>query len=283
MIWAKLVAVSVGALVLVWAVMAGLGAWLWTGRVAEWQRRLAAVATPVADRYEPAMLAGLPAPVARYLEMVLVPGQDIAGHVAMAHEGTFDMGEAEARWRGFSSRQDVTVSRPGFVWDGRIAMAPGVPVRVIDAYAGGEGALVATLFGLVPLARLEGGGAIAEGELLRWLAETPWYPAALLPGRGVDWTPIDDRSAEARVTDGAVTARLVFRFGADGLVEGVRAAARGRSVGGDMVPTPWVGRWWGYARHGGMLVPTEGEVAWELPSGEKPYWRGRVVAVDYRM
>ena len=281
MVWVKLVAVSVAALGLVWALVAGLGAALWPGRVAEWQRKMAAAEVTVAGRYDPAMLAGLPPPVARYLGLVLEPGQALVGRVAMTHEGSFDMGQEAARWRAFSSRQSVAVARPGFVWDGRIAMGPGVPVRVIDAYAGGEGALVATLFGLVPLARLEGGGAIAEGELLRWLAEAPWYPTALLPGQGVEWVAIDDRSAEARVTDGAVTARLVFRFGADGLVEGVRAAARGRTVGAGIVPTPWVGRWWGYERQAGMLVPMAGEVAWELPEGLRPYWRGRVVSLDY--
>lgn len=281
MIWAKLVAVSVAALVLVWAGVSVLGKVVWPGRVAEWQRRMAAAEVPVAGRYDPAMLAGLPAPVARYLEAVLVPGQPMVARVSMAHEGTFDMGTEAAKWRDFSSTQQVTVARPGFVWDGKIGMAPGMPVRVIDAYAGGEGALIAKIFGLVPVARLEGGGAIAEGELLRWLAEAPWYPTALLPGQGVEWTAIDDRSAEARVTDGAVTVSLVYRFGPDGLVEGVRAASRGRTVGSDIVPTPWVGRWWGYRRRGGMMVPTEGEVAWELPQGLRPYWRGRVTELRY--
>lgn len=281
MIWAKLVAVSVAALVLVWAGVSVLGKVVWPGRVAEWQRRMAAAEVPVAGRYDPAMLAGLPAPVARYLEAVLVPGQPMVARVSMAHEGTFDMGTEAAKWRDFSSTQQVTVARPGFVWDGKIGMALGMPVRVIDAYAGGEGALIAKIFGLVPVARLEGGGAIAEGELLRWLAEAPWYPTALLPGQGVEWTAIDDRSAEARVTDGAVTVSLVYRFGPDGLVEGVRAASRGRTVGSDIVPTPWVGRWWGYRRRGGMMVPTEGEVAWELPQGLRPYWRGRVTELRY--
>lgn len=30
-----------------------------------------------------------------------------------------------------------------------------------------------------------------------------------------------------------------------------------------------------------MLVPLNGEVAWLLPEGEKPYWRGRVSEIAY--
>ena len=31
----------------------------------------------------------------------------------------------------------------------------------------------------------------------------------------------------------------------------------------------------------GMRVPTRGEVAWLLPEGPKPYWRGEVTALRY--
>lgn len=29
----------------------------------------------------------------------------------------------------------------------------------------------------------------------------------------------------------------------------------------------------------GMLVPLEGEVAWLLPEGPKPHWRGRIISL----
>jgi hypothetical protein len=30
-----------------------------------------------------------------------------------------------------------------------------------------------------------------------------------------------------------------------------------------------------------MMVPTSGDVEWQLPTGPLPYWRGRVVSADY--
>jgi len=65
------------------------------------------------------------------------------------------------------------------------------------------------------------------------------------------------------------------------LIETARAAVRGRTLGGRVVPTPWQGRFWNYERRGGMLVPLEGEVAWLPPEGPKPYWRGRITAIEY--
>ena len=51
----------------------------------------------------------------------------------------------------------------------------------------------------------------------------------------------------------------------------MRAEARGRAVGGEMVPTPWQGRFWNYQQRGGMRVPLDSEVAWLPPEGAKPY------------
>lgn len=61
----------------------------------------------------------------------------------------------------------------------------------------------------------------------------------------------------------------------------MRADARGRLVGRQVVPTPWLGRFWDHHERGGMLLPVEGEVAWLLPEGARPYWRGRITAIEH--
>jgi hypothetical protein len=161
-------------------------------------------------------------------------------------------------------------------------MAPGLAVRVHDAYVAGEGILHAALFGVITLTRLRDTTETAAGELMRFLAEAAWYPTVLLPGQGVRWQAVDDRSARATLTDGGLSVTLVFHFGDDGMIEAVSTPARGRLVDGKIVPTPWQGRFWGYCREDGMLVPGEGEVGWILPSGARPYWRGRLAEASYR-
>jgi len=99
-----------------------------------------------------------------------------------------------------------------------------------------------------------------------------------LPGQGVQWEAVDDSSAVATMKDGGITLTMLFRFDERGLIESVRAEARGRTVAGEVIPTPWEGRWSRYEVRDGMLVPLEGEVAWLLPEGRKPYWRGRITS-----
>jgi hypothetical protein len=201
--------------------------------------------------------------------------------VSVAHSGTFNMSETGEQWKPFTSTQRVVTQRPGFDWDGRIAIMPGLPVRVHDAYIAGEGLLHAALFGLVSLVNLHGTPEVAQGELMRFFAEAAWYPTALLPSQGVRWEAVDETSAKATLKDGEITLTMRFRFNENGLIESVRAEARGRIVGGEVIPTPWEGRWSHYELRDGMRIPLEGEVAWLLPEGPKPYWRGRITDIRY--
>lgn len=96
--------------------------------------------------------------------------------VSLEHIGTFNMSETGEQWRPFTSTQRVITRHPGFDWEGRIEMMPGLTVRVHDAYIAGEGVLHATLFGLVSLVNLRGTPEVAQGELIRFFAEAAWYP-----------------------------------------------------------------------------------------------------------
>ena len=135
----------------------------------------------------------------------------------------------------------------------------------------------AAILGILPLASEDGGGALGEAALQRFLAEAVWFPSALEPGDGLAWEPVDDACARATMTVDGVFASLEFHFGGDGLVDEVFAPARARMVDGKAMPTPWRGKHRDYARRDGFLVPTRAEVEWVFPQGPEPYWRGEIV------
>jgi hypothetical protein len=265
------------------AVLVAYGAWRWQARTRALLQRLeAARAAPTTSRFDSAReLAGLPAPVQRYFRTVLADGQSIVTAASLEHHGTFNMSSDGERWVPFTSTQRVLTRRPGFVWDASMPMAPGLAVRVHDAYMAGEGVLHAAMLGLFTVVHLRGTPEVAEGELMRYFAEAAWYPTALLPSQGVRWEAVDDTSARATFVDGDVSLTLTFAFAADGSMASVRAEARGRTVDREVVMTPWEGRWFDVEVREGMRVPTRGEVAWLTPQGRKPYWRGTVTALRY--
>jgi hypothetical protein len=279
------VLVALTVIVAVCLVAAGVlffGAFRWNSGTRELRARLEAARLPIEPKtFDRRELEGLPEPVQRYLRAVLQDGQPIVAAVSVEHTGTFNSSEATQRWKRFTSTQRVITHRPGFDWDARVAMMPGVPVRVHDAYVAGEGTLHAAVFGLVSVVKLRGTPELARGELMRFLAEAAWYPTSLLPSQGIHWQAADDHSARATLEDGGVTVTLLFRFGEDGLIDTVRADTRSRLVGATAVPTPWQGRFWSYAIRDGMRVPLDGEVAWMLSEGARPYWRGQITTVTY--
>lgn len=278
----KILIIATSVVVVAVAAAVAYGALRWEAGTRELRARLEAarisVKPEVVDFRE---LEGLPTPVQRYFRAVLKEGQPMVSGVRVQHRGTFNMGETSEQWKPFTSDQRVIARRPGFDWDARVAMMPGLTVRVHDAYVAGEGILHAAVLGLFSVVNLRGTREVAEGELMRFFAEAAWYPTALLPSQGVRWEGGGARSARATLVDGSVSVTMLFSFNEDGTIETVRAEARGRTVGDQVIPTPWQGRFWNYQQRGGMQVPLDGEVAWLLPEGPKPYWRGRIAEIVY--
>jgi hypothetical protein len=210
----KILLIGVLVLTALAAAAVGMGAVLWNKETAALRSALDAAqqppAPPLVDFRE---LDGLPAPVQRYFRLVLREGRPMVAGARLQHEGSFNMVEGTDAWKPFTSEQQVVTRRPGFDWDGRIAMLPGVTARVHDAYVAGEGRLHASLLGLITVADLRGTQGIAEGELMRFMAEAAWYPTALLPSQGVSWDAIDGRSARATLADGALCASVLTNRG----------------------------------------------------------------------
>ncbi len=139
------------------AVVLAYGSLRWQAATREIRARLEAARLPIQPKtYHAGELEGLPAPVQRYFRAVLRDGQPMVSAVSLEQTGTFNMSETGAQWRRFIATERVTIRRPGFDWEARIVMMPGLPARVHDAYIAGEGILHASLFSLVPLANLRG-------------------------------------------------------------------------------------------------------------------------------
>lgn len=280
--WWKALLIVLLVVVIGVLVVAGIGSQRWKSRTGSLVERLeAARAAFPSQAYDPDQLGGLPEPVVRYFRTVLKPGQPLVTGAEIDHSGTFNMNLEKTQWRPFTSHQWVAAQRPGFVWNARISMIPGLTVRVHDAYVDGEGILTAALFGLFKVADEGSTREMARDEFMRWCMESVWYPTVLLPGSGVRWIGVDRQHARAQFIDGDLAVEILFHFNSDNLIDWARSESRGRMLNGEVSPTPWEGRFWNYSRRQDLLVPLNGDVAWILPEGRKTYWQGRIQSLDY--
>lgn len=282
------------ATLLVFAVgLRALGAARWSELIRKHTTQLEAGRSGSRDRLSSPLrfdmheLEGLPSPVQRYFRAVLTSGQPIIAAATLAMSGTMNMSATGEQWKPFTSQQRVLTRRPGFLWDAQLFIVPGLPVYVEDSYIAGQGRLSAKLVGLFTVADSQGTGEIARGEFMRYLAESPWYPTALLPSQGLRWEAVDDASARATLIDGPIALTLLFRFNEAGLIASVYAEARavgmGKGAGKDgvMVMLPWDCTWSDYQPQGGMLIPMTGEAAWIRPAGRQVYFVGHVKKLSH--
>jgi len=260
-----------------------VGSYIWRRGVARREdaliRRIRLARDTTERPFQRSDLAELPPPVARYLAFAIPDGQRRIRVAGVRWAGDMRL-QPGAEWRPFTAEQRFTVSPPGFVWDARVRMMPVIPVRVRDSYVAGEGQMLGRIAGVVNVVNKGGTREMASSALVRWLGEAAWFPTAFLPGDGVTWQPVDDSTARATVTDGDIRVSGDFRFAPTGEITAM-TAVRYRDVNGTGVETPFEGRYDGFERRQGVMVPQSAEVAWLVPEGRFAYWRGRPTGIAY--
>jgi hypothetical protein len=140
--------------------------------------------------------------------------------------------------------------------------------------------MLGRLGGVINVVNEGGTPEMAQSALARWLGEAAWFPTAFLPGEGITWRAIDDSTARATVTDGALSVSADFQFAGSGELIGM-SAMRYRDVNGRGVLTPFEARYTSFARREGVMIPSSAEVAWLLPEGRYAYWRGEPASLRY--
>lgn len=269
------------AVAIVLAAACGAGLSIAAGMMS-WNKDTAARTTLLASGtavavVSPADFAALPPAVARYFARSLQDGRRrVRSAIATQHAEFFINGA----WRDLRATQHFRATPPGFVWDARIQMAPLMPASVRDAYVDGRGSMQASMFGLYTIVDQANLPELNAGALQRFLGEAIWIPTALLPSAAVRWSPRDDRSASVSITDHGLTVSLVFEFNSDGDVVRI-SGDRYKESNGAYTLQPWLITCGDHTERSGVRIPLSCEVAWAGRNGPEPYWRGRLVSIDY--
>jgi hypothetical protein len=207
-------------------------------------------------------LAGLPAPVQRYLRFAGVVGKRPIRSARVVQRGGFRLAQ-DRDWLPFTAQETYTTDPPGFIWQARMSMF-GLPILVVrDHYREGEGRILAKIGGLATMAD----DRADEASLMRYFNEMMWLPTAFLADN-VQWEAIDDRTARATFTDQGMAATAVFYFGDDGEIVNFEAD-RLSSATGEI--ERWVTPIEAYGEFQGFRVPVSGQGTWKLDGGDFTY------------
>ena len=274
--------------VVLWAVVMAVGAigtiasvnnLRFSRRVAREAREMTASAAEAAPPIAKSRLSSLPPPVQRYLAKALDGRRDPIRRVRLRHGGSFRP-SLTGSWRPIRGEQYFNASPPGFIWWGRIRMAPGLWIEARDRSVEGAGNMLVTFESTITMAN-SSGPQLDRGALLRLLGEMAWFPTAFLDDRYVRWSAVGERRATATLEVNGRTVSSEFAFGPDDLPT-MFSAERYRDVGGGKSElTPFVGRLSDFRRVDGVLVPYRVIAAWVLDGKPIDYANFEVQQLEF--
>lgn len=165
-------------------------------------------------------LTGLPEPVQRYFKHVLKEGQPYISYVRLKHKGQFKT-NLKKNWVDITGEEYFTTEKPGFIWKGITSM-----FVARDMYINNKGGLTATIFSLINVVDAKGEN-YNQGELLRWLSESVWFPTNLLPSENLKWTAIDSFSANLTFNYNGLSLFYFINFNEEGEIVQMENAVYG--------------------------------------------------------
>ena len=224
-------------------------------------------------------LEGLPEPVQRYFKYALRNGQEHIKFVRLKQVGEFRMKENQP-WMPIKAEQYFTTEDPAFIWRVKFTIAPFIWIEGRDMYYQGRGNMLIKLLSTVTVADATG-SEMDVSSLIRFLAEAPWFPTALLPSDYIEWKEIDSNSAQAIIKDNGYTALGIFTFNEKGEIIKFVSNDRYMEVDGKYFREQWGGYYRNYQEINGMKIPIEAEVEWNLSDRDLQYAKLKITDIQY--
>ncbi len=191
-----------------------------------------------------------------------------------AQQGTLRTDPA-GKWMGFTASQWMSAGQTAFCW--RAKTGPLGALRVEDSLVADRAMGGVSILGLVPLARAQASPALLKGQVMRYLAELPWVPDAILCNAHLSWTVSSPETLSVSAAIGDIRGQVRFSLDREGLparIEGLRP----REEKGVFRERPWHGQFRDFRSLGGRLIPHQGAVAWVLDGEPCEVWRGSLTS-----
>jgi hypothetical protein len=213
---------------------------------------------------------GLPEPVQRYFKHVLKDGQPYISYIRLKHNGQFKT-DLKKDWVNIEGEQYFTTGKPSFIWKGTTSL-----FVARDMFIGDAGRLTVTILSLINVVDAKG-EQYNQGELLRWLSESVWFPTNLLPSENLMWTAIDNSSAKLTFSYNGLSLFYIVTFNDKGEIVQMETK---RYMDEKRLET-WIIKPDKYEEINGILIPTKAEVFWRLKERNFSYARFRVQKIEY--
>lgn len=154
-----------------------------------------------------------------------------------------------------------------------------LPFTARDIFQNGHGGLLVRLLDKLRVSEWTG-PLMDRSELVTVLAETMIIPAYALC-RYITWREIDPLTVEGIISFQGVTAKGIFYFTADGMVERFETLDRYYGNNGSYENYLWVATAEKYKVRGDIRFPSLFQALWKMPGREHVYFKGEIARLQF--
>lgn len=222
-------------------------------------------------------ISDLPQIVQKWLEYSSIIGKEKIVSVYVKQKAYMRL-DKDKPWMPVEAEQYFTTDEPGFIWKANIKAGPLFRISGRDKYENGKGNMLIKILSLFTVADSKG-KEIDQGSLLRYMAETMWFPTTAI-NEYLTWEEMDQYNAKVTMTYGEIRASGIFTFNDKGQVINFEAERYGEFNGEIRLET-WSIPVRDYKEFDGIRIPTKGDVAWKLNTGDFNWFNFEVTDIEY--
>ncbi len=218
-----------------------------------------------------AVVASLPQPVQRYLEMCIREGTEQIRFATLQQEGEW-RALSNPEWGRIRARAHYSGTMPGLVWHANIRNSFWNRTDAQLLYDAGQGSGFVKYLGMITLFD-PSGPEVATALLSRILMEAVWFPTSLIPSGMMRWEAVDEHSAKATVQERGRSISAMFYFNANNEVERIVTRDKYRDAETAYEREQCTMYCSDYKEFQGIRIPTTVRIEWNLDDEDFEYAR----------
>lgn len=162
-----------------------------------------------------------------------------------------------------------------------VAKKKGIPAKGIHLYIDQTAIMLIKLFGLFTVVDAKG-PEMNQGETVTLFNDMCFMAPATLIDRNIEWKEIDEKSVEAKYTNGKISISATLFFNKDGELVNFLSNDRFETTDGKTyVNYPWITPVTGYTDVEGYRLPSGARLIYKHTDGDFCYGEFSLVSIEY--